>query len=872
MKKTLFALLIALLGALAAQAADAKVYIARHINPHAPSIDGRGDDPCWQKAEWSGGFTQSEPDSGAAPGEPTEFKVMYDEKNLYVLVRCHDSQAGTIARRVSRRDEIDGDYLAVLIDSYHDKRTARGFKVSAAGVKADVTLSGDANLQDDTWDPVWDASAVVDGQGWTAEMAIPFSQLRFAAGEHVTFGLQVRRLLYRRQEISSWQHIPNEAPGFVSFFGTLAGLKGIRAPHQVELVPYAVAQAALSPRQAGNPFANGRETALLGGLDGKVGLTSDLTLDFTLNPDFGQVEADPSVVNLSGYETFFQEKRPFFTEGKSILDFQIMGGDGDFSMDNLFYSRRIGRAPRYEPDTGAGEYLDMPTATSILGAFKVTGKTRRGFSLGVLDGLTARETASISANGLLRGETVEPLTNYFMLRAQQDLRQGRTVVGAMVTAVHRDIDVEALDFLHRQAYAGGVDLFHSWKDRRYYVAAKTVFSLVRGSAQAIDRTQRSSVHYFQRPDAGHLDYDPARTSLGGWGGNLEIGKNGGSRLNWAGGVTWRSPGLELNDMGYLGRGDVAMAWGWAGYRSRKPFWILNRLGVNLNAWQGYDFSGEPIFVGGNVNFSGQLKNYWNFNAGINRQGANLSIGALRGGPALRCDPGWNAWYGLSSDSRRSFVASLSGSVYGADNGMRRNAGASLTLSYQSGSRLSLRLAPGYSHNRNFAQYVSSASAADGSRYVLGRLDQQTFYLTMRLNFSVTPDLSIQFYGQPFLSQGRYDAFKRVTDPRAPLFSDRFRSFAGGEIAYDAASGDYRVSEGGAGYSFANPDFHVLELRSNLVLRWEYRPGAAVYAVWSHGRSGDGDRGNFDLGDGFADLLRLPSTNVFLVKFTYNFNL
>jgi hypothetical protein len=872
MKKTLFALLIALLGALAVQAADAKVCIARHINPHAPSIDGRGDDPCWEKAAWSGGFTQSDPDCGAAPGEATEFKIMYDEKNLYVLVRCHDSQAGSIARRVSRRDELDGDNLGVYIDSYHDRRSAFGFKVSAAGVKADGTLSGDSLSQDLTWDPLWTVKTAVDPGGWTAEMAIPFSQIRFASGKEQTFGLQVRRMLYRRQELSSWQHIPKEAPGFVSQFGELRGLQGIRAQHQVELVPYAVAQAALSPREAGNPFAGGRETALLGGLDGKIGLTSDLTLDFTLNPDFGQVEADPSQVNLTAYETFFQEKRPFFTEGRSILDFQVMGGDGDFSMDNLFYSRRIGRAPRYEPETGAGEYLDMPTATSILGAFKVTGKTRRGLSLGVLDGLTARETAAMSANGLLRDETVEPLSNYFMLRAQQDLRQGRTVVGAMVTAVHRDIDDEALDFLHRQAYAGGIDLFHSWKDRRYYVSAKAVFSLVRGSTEAIDRTQRSSVHYFQRPDADHLDYDPNRTSLGGWGGNFEVGKSGGSRLNWAGGVTWRSPGLELNDMGYLSRGDVAMAWGWAGYQIAKPAWILNQFNINFNAWKAYDFSGEPIFVGGNTNFWAQFRNYWSINLGINRQGPNISIGALRGGPALRFAPGWNVWGYLNSDSRRRLNGTLSGSVYAADDGSRQSASANLSLNYQTGSRLSLRLAPGYSRNRNLAQYVSTAETAGGNRYVLGELEQDTFYVTMRLNFSVTPELSIQFYGQPFLSRGRYGAFKRVTDPRAALFRDRFHSFAAGEIAFDAAAGDYRVSEDGAGYSFADPEFNVLELRSNLVLRWEYRPGAAVYAVWSHGRSGDGGRGEFDLADGFADLLRLPSTNVFLVKFTFNFNL
>ncbi|MCU0277176.1 MAG: carbohydrate binding family 9 domain-containing protein, partial [Acidobacteria bacterium] len=818
-------------------------------------------------------FTQDDPRCGEAPSEASEFKVMYDDKCLYVLMRCHDSQAGTIERRVARRDTIDGDYIAVYVDSYHDRRTALGFKVNAAGVKSDVTLSGDSNSQDATWDAMWSAKAALDAEGWTAELAIPFSQLRFASGNAV-FGLQVRRLLYRKQEISSWAHIPKQAPGFVSHFGELQGLKGIRAQHQVEIVPYAVAQSALSPREAGNPFATGSSSSLLGGLDGKIGLSSDLTLDFTLNPDFGQVEADPSVVNLTAYETYFQEKRPFFTEGRSILDFRIMGGDGDFSSDNLFYSRRIGRAPRYYPETQDGEFLDMPMTTAILGAFKITGKTRHGLSLGILDGLTARESAAIAFAGGSRAETVEPLANYFMLRAQQDLNQGRTTFGAMFTAVNRDINDEALDFLHRQAYSGGVDLFHSWKNRNYYVWANAVFSLVRGSTAALQRTQTSSVHYFQRPDAGYLEYDPDRTSLSGHGGTVEFGRNGGSPLRFSAGVTWRSPGLELNDMGYLSRADAIMSWGWAGYRISKPTLVFNSLNVNFNAWAGYNFGLEPIFAGGNVNFWGQLKNYWSVNAGLNRQGPNVSLGALRGGPSLRCDPGWNFWAGVGSDSRRRLVVSLSGSLYGADGGSRQSGGANLTLAYQPASRFSLRVAPGYSFNRNLLQYVATSDAGDASRYVMGALDQKTFYVTLRLNYSVTPELSIQFYGQPFMANGRYDAFKRITDPRAARFQDRFQAYGKNEIQFDANGNEYLVREasGGNTFSFADPDFNVLELRSNLVLRWEYRPGAALFVVWSQGRGDNTGRDEFDLGAGFRDLMRLPSTNVFLIKFTYNFNL
>jgi hypothetical protein len=875
MKKMLFMALMALLAIMGMFAAEKRVYLSQHINPHAPAIDGKSDDPCWDKAEWSGQFVQSDPRCGEAPTEPTEFKVMYDEKNLYVLVRCHDNKAAGIDRRVSRRDEIDGDNVAVYIDSYFDKRTAFAFMVNAAGVKGDAAISGDSLNQDFTWDPVWTVKTAADAGGWTAEMAIPFSQLRFAGKDELCFGLQVRRFLYRNQELSSWQHIPKEASGFVHHFGELQGLKGAKAQHRIEIIPYAVTQAQLSPAEAGNPFATGSSGKLQGGLDGKLGLTSDLTLDFTVNPDFGQVEADPSVVNLSAYETFFQEKRPFFTEGRNILNFRMMGGNGDFGSDNLFYSRRIGRAPQYDPELQDGEFLDTPMATPILGAFKITGKTRHGLSLGILDSVTARGRAAISLNGQSRDETVEPLTNYFMLRAQQDFNEGKSFLGAMMTSVNRDIRDAALDFLHRSAYTAGIDFFHSWKKRSYYVSANTVFSLVNGSKDAIRQTQESSVHYFQRPDADYLTLDPERTSLGGYGGNFEIGKSGDSKLTYSGGVTWRSPGLELNDMGYLHQADVIMLWGWAGYQITKPTWVFNQFYLDLNAWQGYNFGLAPTFVGGNVGFGGQLKNYWNINFGLNRQGTGLSQGALRGGPYLRNCGGWNAWTGFGSDARKRFNINWSGWWYRADDRSRGNWGTDITMAFRPSNGLSLSLAPGYAHYKNDLQYVATAAAAnDTKRYVMAHLVQHTVYLTLRLNYSITPELSIQFYGQPFIANGRYDAFKRISDPRAALFQDRFQAFGSEEIGFSADQNSYQVQEAAnnGSYSFANPDFNVLELRTNLVLRWEYRPGAALYVVWSQGRANDSGRDDFGLSSGFRDLMNLPATHVFLVKFTYNFNL
>jgi hypothetical protein len=443
-----------------------------------------------------------------------------------------------------------------------------------------------------------------------------------------------------------------------------------------------------------------------------------------------------------------------------------------------------------------------------------------------------------------------------------------------VTAVNRDLGDPALDFLHKSAYTGGIDFYHSWKNHSYYVSANAVFSQLNGSRESLLRTQESSTHYFQRTDVGYLHLDPNRTSLGGYGGNFEIGRSGGSKLTYSGGVTWRSPGLDLNDMGYVSQTDVAMAWGWAGYQITKPTWIFNQLNLNFNAWKGYNFGGTPVFVGGNVSFWGQFRNYWTINYGINRQGTGLSQGSLRGGPYLRSTGGFNQWFYLGSDARKRFNVNWGSGWFFADDRSRKSIGVDLSLVYRPSNGLSLSFAPGYSCYRNDLQYVDTTTAGGNSRYVMARISQNTVYLTLRLNYSVTPELSIQFYGQPFISNGRYDSFKRVTNPRAGLFQGRFQTYGSDEISFDAGQNTYQVEEaaGGAAYSFANPDFNVLELRTNLVLRWEYRPGAALYVVWSQGRATDTGCNDFELSSGFRDLMNLPATHVFLVKFTYNFNL
>ncbi len=853
-----------------------KSYRAARAADSAPVIDGKIDEASWNTAAWEKGFIQNNPYEGREPSEPTSFKIIYDDKFIYVGIRAHDSKTGSIEKRLSRRDNAGGDTVTVGFDSIYDRLTAFVFTVNAAGVKADQLMvnngQSNGNEEDMSWDPIWDTAVSTDDQGWTAEMRIPLSQLRFGAKEDQVWGLQVRRFLFRANETSDWQPIPRNAPGFVHLFGDMTGLQGLTAPHQFEIMPYAVGSLLSARAVPGNPFATGREQKLMGGVDGKLGVTSDLTMNFTVNPDFGQVEADPSVVNLTAYETFYQEKRPFFVEGQNIFNYQIMSGDGDFADDNLFYSRRIGRYPQLSPAVDG--FMDMPAATTILGAFKLTGKTKSGFSIGVLESVTAREKAATFSGGTEGDAIVEPLTNYFALRAQKDWNGGATVLGAMVTAVTREQDGGAYDSLHRAAYSGGIDFSHSWGDRNYYLNFKAVASHVRGTSESILNTQLSPVHYFQRPDAGYLSVDPGRMSLSGTGGNFEIGKQGGGRWMYIAGVTWRSPELELNDTGYIRQTDMIMSYIWAGYRITEPFGPFRSFNVNFNAWTGFNFGGVNIFNGGNVNFNLNLKNYWFVGFGYNPQGSTLSSSALRGGPSLFWPSGDSTWVFIETDSRKKVRFSLSGNSARRGGGDMTSWNVTPGLTVIPGPAFNVSLSPSYSRYHSILQYVGTKTFGDETRYIFGTIDQETLSLTLRLTYCLTPDLTIQYYGMPFVSAGAYRDFKRIMDSRSKAADGRYRLF-GGDAVLDAAAAAYGVDEdldGTVDYSFGAPDFNFRQFRSNLVLRWEYIPGSALYVVWSQGRTGFLPNGAFDFGRDMEGLFDTHPENVFLVKFSYCFQL
>ncbi|MFH1842369.1 MAG: DUF5916 domain-containing protein, partial [bacterium] len=560
MKTTVLPLLLLLCAAspLFAQTDDpveTRIYQTKRLPNGSPILDGHVDDPQWEAVDWSGDFIQRDPTDGDPPSQPTEFKVLYDDDALYFAIRAHDDPE-QVTSMLARRDWFPGDWVEVNIDSYGDNRTAFSFTLSLSGTRGDEFISNDGSNWDGSWDPVWAGATQMDNQGWTAEMRIPLSQLRFSSEELQTWGLQVQRRLYREEERSTWQRIPKDTTGWVSQFGELRGIQGLKPSQRVELMPYAVTKAESFEKIEGDPFQDGSRSALTGGLDGKIGVASDLTLDFTINPDFGQVEADPSEVNLTAFETYFSERRPFFVEGNNIFQFRLAPAitGGHFAQDDLFYSRRIGKRPSYWPDLTDDESLDQPDNTSILGAFKLSGKTAGGTSIGVLECVTAEERAEIDLAGNRRQKTVEPRTNYFVGRVQQDFREGDTQLGAMVTMVHRNIKDEHLDYLRRQAYAGGVDFSHYFLDRNFRVDANVLASHLKGSAEAIYEVQTSPAHYYQRPDNDHVNLDPDATTLNGYAASVRVRRtSNNSSLRCEMNNAWRSAGFEINDLGYMRR-------------------------------------------------------------------------------------------------------------------------------------------------------------------------------------------------------------------------------------------------------------------------------------------------------------------------------
>jgi hypothetical protein len=806
-----------------------KQYFTQPLGRQSIELDGIPDEAAWDQVSWTGDFVQFQPTEGAAPDQPTQFKILYDDKFLYVGYRCFDAAPDSIVQRMGRRDEFPGDWIEINIDSYHDLRTAFSFTLSVSGVKNDEFVSNNGGNWDTSWNPIWHARSRVDSLGWTAEIKIPFSQLRYGNQPEPVWGIQVMRRLFRKEERSTWQYIPQNAGGWVSGYGELLGLRNLPAGNQVELAPYLVAQTERFEKQEGNPFADGSRSRLSAGVDGKLAVTRDLILDFTINPDFGQVEADPGAVRLDGYEVFFEERRPFFIESRNLFDYQLTGSEagGGYDADLLFYSRRIGGAPHGYPDLSDGEFSQVPQNTSILGAAKFSGKTKDGWSIGVLESITQREMAVIDHGGERRETLVEPLTNFFVGRLIKDYDEGNTIIGGMFTAVNRE---KGLDLLHRSAYSGAFDFQRFWKNRWWFVKANATFSRVEGSAAAILETQTGFVHNFQRPNAGYLAVDSTRTSLAGTGGAFKIGKIGGKPDKIGGvfkfetGMTWRSPELELNDVGFLLAADEINHFTWAGYNIQKPFSIFRNWRINYNHWARWDFGGQFLYSAFNTNTHAWFKNNWRIGAGLTWNPRDISNNALRGGASLRRPAGMGANLYVSTDSRKEVYFGLNAFfARGFDHTVRvQEYSGSVIIQPFDALRFSLRPAYGRSWRKQ-DQFVAQPAYGAARRTVVSEVRQRDFSITARLSYNITPDLTVQYYGQPFIFRALYKNFGYVTDdPLNRNYDARFHRYDDRQIR--PAEGGFNVDENRDGitdYSFSTPDFNLVQFRSNLVVRWEY---------------------------------------------------
>jgi len=877
MKRTFIITLLffLLLPCLLAQDLEKKQYFATRITT-PPIINGVLDEEVWQTGKWADGFTQNQPYSGKPETQKTEFKILFDDNNLYVAIKAFDTAPDSIVNRLTRRDEADGDLVGIILDSFHDLRTGFLFGVSSAGVKYDQMFTGDGQNQDSSWDPNWWVKTSLNKEGWIAEMKIPFSQVRFDKTSGEVWGIDVARILYRKNEQCFWQHIPRDAPGLIHLFGELKGLDKIKPRKIFDVTPYGVAKTESFKAVPENPFqSTGKLSKLNGGIDAKIGITNNMTMDLTINPDFGQVEADPSVVNLSAYETFFSEKRPFFIEGNNITNFGLGIGDGGVGNDNLFYSRRIGRQPQGYPDMKDGWYADIPTRTNILGAAKLTGKTKDGLSIGIVEAMTDQEMAVIDTIGGRKKATVEPLTNYFVGRIQKDIKNGNTIIGGIFTSTNRELDADVRDILHKSAYTGGVDFTQYFKNKSWMFNMNTALSLVEGSKKAILNTQESSTHYFQRPDKNYAILDTNRTSLGGAGGRVQIMKLNG-HWNFMGAALWKTPGFETNDLGYMRVTDQILYVLWAGYNQFNPKGFYKSFNINSDFFSINNFGGNWIGGGYEWNANINFKNFWNLWTGGSLNTESLSTDMLRGGPMMKLPGSVNPRIGISTDSRKKLVFSVSANGSKGFRNSSDNFYAGVDISYKPTNYLVLTISPAYNKSYSDLQYVTQTGFNGKDRYIFASINQKTISTSFRLNLNLSPNLTFQYWGQPFVATGKYYNHKFITLPMADTYRERFWTYTPGQISFD---GDhYNVDEnidGKTDYTIGKNDFNVKQFLSNFVVRWEYNPGSTVFLVWCQTRSYFTDSGQMDffnnIGDLFDKGINTPH-NVFLIKFSYRFGL
>lgn len=817
-----------------------------------PVIDGELNDAVWQRAEEITGFTQMDPEEGQPAKDETRVRVAYDEEAIYFALVMEDADGATplLARRDS--DLNNGDYVRISIDSQHDRLNGAAFVVNASNVQMDMVLFNDI-ASDTSWDAVWESAARIVEAGWVAEVRIPYSQLRFPDRTSHVWGFNISRWNAGTRESTRLVYTPKDESGFVSRFADLTGIEGIRPPRRLELMPYAVARNDLRSKLS-NPLLEESEAGLDGGLDVKYGLTSSLTLTGTINPDFGQVEVDPAVLNLSQFETFFPERRPFFTEGANIFRF----GDGpansrwgfNMSFPTFFYSRRIGRSPQ---GSFASDFSDRPGETTILGAAKLTGKVGDGWTIGVLDAVTDEERGTFAALEEQPGggeelrrwsEQVEPMTNYLVARATKEYGADSRA-GFILTSTTRDLSDELDDSLRSDSWFAGVDGYTLFSDKSWIVEWLAGSSLVEGSEEAIAATQRSAARYYHRPDADHVEFDPSRTSLDGWMARTMVAKQSGKwRPNIQ--VQMLSPGFEINDVGFLPRVDAISTHAVMHYLDTDVKRYTREVSSWVGKFQNWNFDGDLTNDGIAMATFVQYRNYWWNEVWGGWRDDFVDDQRTRGGPAVIGPGSHYAGFSVGNDSRkRLYFDAFAEMVEANDGGHQRWVGG--TFTYRPSPAIRLSLSPRYGRTTTATQYVTTIADGSweptyGSRYIFAAIDQEQVDMGIRTEWTMSPRLSFQLFLQPFIASGDYRDFKQLARPR--------------DDEYFAVEAPF------------NPDFNFRSVRGSAVARWEFRPGSAIYAVWNENRSDVVPIGDFSLRRDLEALPDAPSQDVFLLKMSY----
>lgn len=855
-------------------------------------VDGILTEHEWQRAGATD-FTQRDPVENAKPSQRTEVWIAYDDAAIYFAARLYDDHPDSIVSRIGRRDaDLNADWFYVGIDSYHDRRTGYYFGVYPSGAIRDGTLSNDS-WDDNSWDGVWDAATQIDDKGWTVEMRIPYSQLRFSKQDEYVWGVNFIRSIERHKERNDFVMVPKKESGWVSRFADLTGIRDINPPARMEILPYVVSSHANTNQfDQADPFHSGNTFTGNVGVDVKLGLGSNLTLNATVNPDFGQVEVDPAVVNLTQFETFFQEKRPFFIEGSSFYDFGYGGANNNWGFNwgnpDYFYSRRIGRSPQGSVQHSG--YTDIPDGTTILAAGKLTGKIADAWSLGTLHAVTQREYARVDDGGGNRYEdVVEPFTSYNVVRSLKEFNEGRQAIGILGTGTIRSLGNET--YLQRQfnsdAYALGVDGWTNIDSAGNYVVTGWLSTTrVEGTSARMVDVQRSSLHYFQRPDIGYVRVDSNATSLSGYAGRIAVNKQHGNfSFNAALGAI--TPGFESNDLGFLFRTDVINMHTVVGYSWYEPDGVFRRKNFNFSTFRNYTFGnpsspgGAPSLFGGyrvaegySLFFNAQFMNYWNIHGNLGFNPAAIDVRNTRGGPMMRTTNQYSAFMNARTDGRQAVVFGL-----GFQSGRSESGGWRYSffpgIEFKPSSSVSISVEPQYSRDVTIAQFVqnqtdASAVSTYGTRHIFGRLEQHEVSSDIRLDWTFTPKLSLQVFLQPLISVGAYNEFKELKQPGTYTFNEYGKD--NGSTISENSDGDFNVDPDGSGtknFIIYKPDFNFKSLRGNTVLRWEYLPGSTLFFVWTRNGTNFDNREDFNFGRDFSSLVTAPDhQDAILIKLAY----